>query len=80
MIPKLLTRLISLGGKGKMWEPKVKPDKNVIKLEKPSAPSKHKMTPEELQDFFKANRGTGYHKNPADKRSSNPKRNMDAFD
>lgn len=33
-----------------------------------------KMTPEELQDHFKANRGSGYHKNPKDKRSNNPNR------
>lgn len=74
MIPKLLTRLISLGGKGKMWEPKVKPDKNVIKLEKPTAPAPYKMSPDELQEYFKGLRGTGPHKNVKDKRSNNPKK------
>jgi hypothetical protein len=56
-----------------------KADKNVIKLEKQTQPGKHKMTPDELQDHFKANRGTGVHKNPADKRKENPNKNSDGW-
>lgn len=48
------------------------PNKMTIEVDITKRP---KMTPEELQDHFKANRGTGYHTNPKDKRSQNPSRN-----
>lgn len=52
------------------------PNKIVVKVD----PTKRtKMTPEELQDHFKANRGTGTHKNPADKRKDNPSRSNDGW-
>lgn len=58
----------------KMYTPKIKENPNLIKVEKPSAPVPHAMTPEELQEHMKANRGTGYHKNQKDKRAKNPKK------
>ena len=41
---------------------------------------KVKMTPQELEDHMKANRGTGYHKNPAEKRQNNPKKQINEHD
>jgi hypothetical protein len=63
-----------LAKKNRMWEPKAPVNENIIKLEKPKLPGAHKMDPDELQDSFKANRGTGAHKNPKDKRAKNPKK------
>jgi hypothetical protein len=68
-----------LAGKGKFFAPKEKKNPNVIELEKPKAPSPHKMQPDELQDHFKANRGTGAHKNKKDKRVNNPKKQNDEW-
>lgn len=55
---------------------KADPNKMTVKVD----PTKRtKMTPEELQDHFKANRGSGYHKNVQDKRSKNPNKSDDGW-
>lgn len=61
----------------KFYTPKEKKNKNVLELDKPIKPGKYKMKPDELQDFFKANRGTGAHKNTSEKRKKNPFKNDD---
>jgi hypothetical protein len=73
-----ITNRISTGKKKLLDVPAPKADPNLIKVKiDPLAP--HKMTPEELEAHWKANRGTGAHVNPADKRSKNPSRDVDGW-
>jgi len=66
---KFITSIISRAKK--MYEPKVKSDPNTIKV-KIDPLKKPKLSPEELEEDMKANRGVGPHVNKKDKRSKNP--------
>jgi len=74
---KFITSIISRA-KNQMYTPKEKKDPNLIKVklnptyQKDKETTQTKMTPEQLQEEWKAQRGTGYHKNIKDKRSKNP--------
>jgi len=63
--------------KKNMYTPKEKKDPNIIKMDPMKMPPPHRMDPDELQDSFRANRGTGFHTNNKDKRAKNPNKNID---
>lgn len=72
-----ITKFISLA-KQTMYTPKPVKDKNKFKVklnptyEADKQVNQGKMTPEQLEEHWKAQRGTGAHVNPKDKRSKNP--------
>jgi len=56
----------------KFYTPKEKKNKNIIDIGEREIGKRPKLPPSELENQFKANRGTGAHKNTKDKRQSNP--------
>lgn len=66
--------------KQNMYVPREKKNPNLIEIEPKEIGKRPKLSPEELQDQMKANRGTGYqrtHKNDDGKRKRNPSRQED---
>jgi hypothetical protein len=74
-IPFIISK-IRIGKKRVQDVPTPKSDPNKIKVEVDPL-KRPKLSPDELQGQWKANRGSGYHKNPAEKRKNNPHKQLD---